>query len=64
MVQYLFNTYEPQKIDIKFVKHSFEAVKGKTIFNVVKIVNQSSQSQTFTFQVTVPSGWQVLGIDK
>lgn len=65
MGQYLFfNTYEPQKIDIKFVKHSVEASKRKTIFNVVKVINQSSQPQTFTFQLTVPSGWQVLGYEK
>lgn len=65
MGQYLFfNTFEPQKIDIKFVKHSVEASKGKTIFNVVKVINQSSQPQTFTFQLTVPSGWQVLGYEK
>ncbi len=63
--QYLFfNTNEPPKIDIKFVKHSVEASKGKTIFNVVKIINQSAQPQTFTFQITVPSGWQLLGSEK
>ena len=63
--QYLFfNTYEPAKIDLKFIKHNVEAGRGKTIFNVVKVVNQSSQSQTFNFQLTVPSGWQILGFEK
>lgn len=63
--QYLFfNSDEPPKIDISFAKHSVEAKKGKTIFNVVKIVNQSSTTQSFTFQLTVPSGWQVIGDDK
>jgi len=61
---FFFNTYEPAKIDLKFIKHNVEASRGKTIFNVVKIVNQSSQSQTFTFQLTVPSGWQILGSEK
>lgn len=60
--QYLFyNTNEPPKLDVKFAKHSVEAKKGKTIFNVVKIINQSSQSQTFTLNITAPSGWQVIG---
>ncbi len=63
--QYLFfNDNEPPKIDIKFIKHSVEATKGKTIFNVVKIINQSNQAQTFNFQLTVPSGWRILGNEK
>lgn len=60
--QYIFfNTNEPQKLDLKFAKHSVEAKKGKTIFNVIKITNQSSQTQTFNLHITVPSGWQTIG---
>jgi outer membrane protein OmpA-like peptidoglycan-associated protein len=61
---FLYNTNEQKKIDLHFVKHSVEATKGKTIFNVVKVVNKSSQPQTFTFQLTVPSGWKILGEEK
>lgn len=58
---YLFNTGEPPRIDIKFAKHSVEAQKNKTIFNVVKVTNQSSQIQTFSLHITAPAGWQVIG---
>ena len=58
---FFFNTNEPQKLELKFTKHSIEAQKGKTIFNVVKVINKSSQIQTFNFNLTAPSGWQIIG---
>lgn len=61
---YLFNRPEPAKIELKFAKHSIEAVPGKTIFNVIKIVNQSTNRQTFTLQFTIPSGWKIIGEEK
>lgn len=60
--QYFFyNTNETQKIELKFAKHSIEAQKGKTIFNVLKINNKSSQQQSFKLHFTTPSGWKVIG---
>ena len=57
---YLFNN-EPPRLDLKFTRHSIEAVPGKTIFNVLKIINKSNQAQTFNLILTVPSGWSVVG---
>lgn len=58
---YLYGTNDPPKIDIKFTKHSVEAEKGKTIFNTLRISNQTSQTQTFNLHITAPSGWQIIG---
>lgn len=60
---FLYNPAETQKLEIKFVKHSIEVKSGKTIFNVVKITNRSSQQQSFNLNLTVPSGWQVIGTE-
>ena len=62
--QYFLFDNEPPKIDLTFARHSLEAEPGKTIFNVVKVVNRSSQAQTFTLQLTAPAGWQIIGQDK
>ena len=62
--QYFLFDNEPPKIDLTFARHSLEAEPGKTIFNVVKVANRSSQTQTFTLQLTAPAGWQIIGQDK
>ncbi len=61
---YYFNTNEPIRLEVSFRKHSIEASSGKTIFNVLKVKNQTQQSQTFTLNLTVPAGWSVIGNDK
>ncbi|MHC1704082.1 MAG: OmpA family protein [Tenuifilaceae bacterium] len=60
---YLFNN-EPPRIELSFARHSIDATTGKTIFNILKIVNKSQQAQTFNLNLTTPTGWSVIGDEK
>lgn len=61
---YLYNTFDPAQIEMKFVKHSIDALPRKIFFNPLKIVNRSRKSETFTVKLTPPQGWSVVGSEQ
>lgn len=61
---YLFKNNEPINVDISFLKHSIEAFPKQSFFNVLKVVNRSNRTETFTLNFTTPQGWQVIGLSQ
>lgn len=66
VLQAQFFLYNEAPIDIEthFTRHSIEASAQQTFFNVLKIKNNANRSESFTLNITVPQGWNVIGKDK
>jgi outer membrane protein OmpA-like peptidoglycan-associated protein len=62
--QFFLYSETPVDISTSFNRHSISAKAQQPIFNVLKIKNNSNRTESFTLNITVPQGWNVIGLDR